>query len=44
MNGKYYLLRDRRNQKQYLIDILINEITIIWIIYLVANLIPILSR
>ncbi len=44
MNRNYYLLRDGRNKENGIIDIMIIEISIIGIIYLLGNLIPILYK
>jgi hypothetical protein len=44
MNRNYYLVRDGRNKKNRIIDILIVEIPIIGIMYLVGKLIPILLK
>jgi hypothetical protein len=44
MNRDYYLVRDGRNKKNRIINILIVEIPIIGIIYLVGKLIPILFK
>jgi hypothetical protein len=44
MNRNYYSLRDGRNKKNSIIDILMVEIPLIGIIYLVSKLIPILFK
>jgi hypothetical protein len=44
MNRNYYLLRVGRKKENSIFDILIMEISIIGIIYMVGNLIPILYK
>jgi hypothetical protein len=44
MNRNYYLVRDGRNKKISIINILMVEIPVIGIIYLVLKLIPILFK
>jgi hypothetical protein len=44
MNRNYYSLRDGRNKKIGIMDILMVEIPLIGIIYLVGKLIPILFK
>ncbi len=44
MNGNYYLIRDGRKMNFSFMDILITEISVIWIVYLVGYLIPILYK
>jgi len=44
MNRNYYLVRDGRNKKIRILNILMVEIPVIGIIYLVGKLIPILLK
>ena len=44
MNRNYYLVRDGRNKKNRILNILMVEIPVIGLIYFVGKLIPILFK